>query len=348
MRIKISAPGHYPSADLNQYLDQKARAEDSYHLNEPIASADAWFVFEETLPEDNLCKVPSNRVFFLGAETARPLGFYYQTPGWLAYLNQFERVYSPQELYWEKAHLDFPFLPWMINSNHGPDLFAKSARTLEFLRGYDHPEKSKTISVFCSSKEITAEHGSRLRFVSALKQHFGPRLDWFGNGVNPLDEKWQGLAPYKYSIVLENQSASHVLTEKIQDAFLALSMPIYWGAPEASALFPADSFAQIDIRDLRGSIERIEEILQSDPYESLIPALLKAKSVVTEDLNFLFRMRKILDDPTLDEQATPSPFTLHPLGHFASKPPRQQRTAVQQRLDTMAKKFTRPVGPRKT
>jgi hypothetical protein len=315
VRIKISVPGHYPSADLSQFLPGGS-GRDQFYFNNDTNHADAWFVLEGTLPDDNSCVVPENRVFFLGAETARPLGYFYETPGYLSYLRQFAGIYSPQELYWDNAELTAPFLPWMINANHGPDMLATSPRNLEFLRGLSSLKKTKNISVFCSNQSMTPEHRARLRFVHALKDHFGDRLDWFGNGISPLDEKWDGLAPYKYTIVLENQAASHVLTEKIQDAFLALALPIYWGAPEAKEIFGDNSFVPIDIKDIRGSIAVIEELLEADPYEIRLPSLQAAKSVVTDNLNFLFRMGEILQNPSLPEPSQPELKTIKPLSHF--------------------------------
>ena len=319
MKIKISINAEYPSADLEQFLGTDAGS-DEFIFNSPTDSADAWFVIEGTLPEDNKCVVPENRVFFLGAETARSLGFFYETPGWLGYLDQFAEIYSPQELYRENAKLAIPFLPWMINSNHGPNMFSKSPRDLEFLRSLSSLEKTREISVFCSSQSMTEEHRTRLRFVAALKDHFGSRLDWFGNGVNPLEQKWDGLAPYTYTIVLENQSSSHVLTEKIQDAFLALAVPIYWGASQARQLFGEDSFFPIDIKDIHASIALIEQILDSDPYESLIPSILAAKAVVTEDLNLFFRMKEIMNNPLMQNPCPPKLKTIRPVECFIPRP----------------------------
>jgi hypothetical protein len=321
VKIKISLGAEFPSADVTQFLGEDEYT-DEFFLNSPTDYADAWFILEGTLPEDNKCFVPENRVFFLGAETARSLGFYYETPGWLDYLEQFTGIYSPQELYWENAALTMPFLPWMINANHGPDMLAKSPRDRDFFKGLSSLEKTREISVFCSAQSMTQEHRARFRFVSALKDHFGSRLDWFGNGVNPLDQKWDGLAPYKYTIVLENQATSHVLTEKIQDAFLALAVPIYWGAPEAKDVFGENAIVTIDIKDIPGSIAQIEQILESDPYEILLPSLLTAKAVVTDELNLFIRMREILQNPSLGGPLPPKLKIIKPLDHFIPRPPR--------------------------
>ena len=145
MKIKISIPGDLSEPDLEQFLPSSERGGVEFFLNEPIESADAWFVIEGTLPRDNSCTVPKNKIFFLGAETARSIGYFYETPGWLGYLKQFGHIYSPQELMWSNATLSYPFLPWMVNANHGPRMFASSPRDINYFRSQEKIEKSKLI-----------------------------------------------------------------------------------------------------------------------------------------------------------------------------------------------------------
>jgi hypothetical protein len=316
LKIKISLSGELHEPDLDQFLPPLERLGFEFFINEQVESADVWFVIEGTLPWDNSCIVPKNKVFFLGAETARSIGFFYETPGWQSYLGQFHGIYAPQELMWDNAFLSYPFLPWMINSNHGPRMFSKSERDINFFRSKVSIEKTKLISVFCSKQGMTAEHRARFRFTEGLKSHFKDRLDWFGNGVNSVPQKWDGLAQYKYSVVLENQATSKVITEKIQDAFLALTMPIYWGAPEAPELFGKDSLYVIDVRDLRGSISKIEEVLETDPYDSHLPSLIAARTVVTEELNFLKRMLQIYTSHQSVIPDAPSMHVVKPLSYF--------------------------------
>jgi hypothetical protein len=313
MKIKVSIPEHYPNADLTQFAG--ADNPDEFVLNSVTDHADAWFIIEGTLPNDNTCVVPGNRVFYLTAEVARPPDFFARSSAWLGYLKQFAGIYTPHEL--ESATQTFPFLPWMINANHGASMFEKSERNIEYLRALTSLEKTRDISVFCSTQNLTSDHRLRFEFVAALKDHFGNRLDWYGNGINSLAQKWDGLAPYKYTIVLENQSTPYVITEKLPDAFLALAFPIYWGAPQASEIFGQDSFVAIDIKDRPSSIAMIEQLLKADDYEARLPALLKAKQVVTDELNFVLRMQAILQNPALDKPLPLTLKTIKPVGDFA-------------------------------
>jgi len=289
---------------------------DDYFFNTKIDSVDAWFIIEGTLGWDTTCVVPRNRVFFLSAETARPSNFFYDTPGWEQYLSQFSGVHTP--LQWNKpgSVITFPFLPWMINANHGPSLMDSNPRDVTFFRNLQSLPKERVLSVICSNQTLTADHRTRYWFVTELKKHFGSRLDWFGNGVAPISQKWAGLAPYRYSIVLENQASSKILTEKIQDAYLALTLPIYWGAPEAATVFGRDALVPIQINDVQTAIAQIEQILEEDPYQRRLAALHRAKRVVTDELNFIRRIQRIVRDPHLPPQGEKERVQIQPVSRF--------------------------------
>ena len=52
-------------------------------------------------------------------------------------------------------------------------------------------------SIPCN-KLITDNHKMRYEFAKNLKNYFGQDLDWYGTGVNPVEDKWKGLKDYKY------------------------------------------------------------------------------------------------------------------------------------------------------
>ena len=264
-----------------------------FFVNTEVEGVDVWFVMEQPDDDDLTCDVPASRVFFLTAETAFPTGYYMDSPARMDYLRQFARVFTCHDVYLDTVTYALPFLPWMVNANHGPSVTAPHERDLHYLANLQSLDKPRALSVFCSTQTLTPTHRLRLRFVEQLKEHFGEQLHWYGNGVNPVAEKWEGLAPYRYSLVLENQASAHVITEKLMDAFLALCYPIYWGAPDAAAFFDPDSFTTIDIKDLAGSIARIEEILQQDPYEQRLPAIRASRDRVLTDYHLYRRLARI-------------------------------------------------------
>ena len=59
----------------------------------------------------------------------------------------------------------------------------------------------------------------------------GLPVDVMGRGYKPFDTKAEGLAPYRYSLIIENVQERNYFTEKLVDAVLCRTVPIYWGCP---------------------------------------------------------------------------------------------------------------------
>jgi hypothetical protein len=293
--IKISSRGSGRSPDLSQFLGNASNTFEDvrFHVNEPIHQADAWFVSEEPEPDDLTCIVPPDRVFFVSAETSWSPDYYSGNPERLEYLRQFAHVYTCHPVPLSNVTPAIPFLPWMINANHGPSINATHQRDITWLRNLDYLEKTKLLSVFCSTQSATPTHRLRLRVVEKLKSVLGDQLDWYGNGINPLPEKWEGIAPYRYHLVLENRSSPYVITEKLFDSYLGLAYPIYWGAPNVDRFFDPASLTSIDITNFQASLEQIARLISSDTAEQRLGQLLEAKSRVLRDYNHLFRMADI-------------------------------------------------------
>ncbi len=323
IEIKISARGGVHNPNLSQFLDSVENTfhDCRFHFNSPIPSADFWFVSEDIDENDHICRVPRSRVFFVSAETSLPSGYYSDSKSRAQFLQQFARVYTCHDVYLDSVESSLPFLPWMINANHGTSITAQHPRGIAFLRGLQELPKPKLLSVICSTQNLTAEHRMRLRFVEHLKAHYGDDLDWFGNGVRPIAEKWDGIAPYKYHLVLENRSDRNVITEKLYDSFLGLAFPLYWGAPNAQDYFDPRSFTTVDIRDLKGAIARIDETIGSDRYESSLPAIRHSRDRVLDEYNVFHRYAAIAhDDMQARGQLTSQDVQLTSVGGYESIP----------------------------
>jgi len=295
LKVKVSIPGFDNNLDISQYVGNDDGIWDGckFYVNDPdVREVDFWFVVDDLQCPVERVRVNPDCVYYLTAEVVYDVGHfdvYYRSK----YLDQFSQIISCHDIYRDNARNELPFLSWMINANHGSSLFSKSVRDVGWLNALTNLEKIKELSVFCSDKAITADHRLRLKFVTALKDYFGDRLDWFGNGINALPEKWDGIAPYKYHIVLENKVAHDVITEKLYDSYLGLAFPIYSGAPNVGEYFSRDSYLEINIRDLWGSIRRIEEVLKAEEWKNNYSALLKSKNLVLNQYNPYARMARI-------------------------------------------------------
>lgn len=96
--------------------------------------------------------------------------------------------------------------------------------------------KTRPASIIASDRDKLEGHRLRHRIVAAIRAE-GLDVDVLGRGYQPFEDKWDGLAPYRYSVVIENSRERHYYTEKLIDAFLCRTIPIYWGAPNVSETF---------------------------------------------------------------------------------------------------------------
>ena len=297
LNIKVSIPGFSEKINISQFVGNNKNIGFGceFHVNDPaLQEADYWFVFDDLQCQEERVCISKENIYLLSAELVHEKG-YYDKPSLQPFLDQFEAIFTCHDIYRKNTNYGLAFFPWMINSNHGPSIFAQSTRDIEWFSRNNSIEKSKTLSVFCSNQQLTADHRLRLKFVKAIKDHFGDLLDWYGNGINPLAEKWKGIAPYKYHIVLENQSRNHIVTEKLFDCFLGLAYPIYYGAPNVDRYFSSDSLTQIDIMDLKGSIKTIEAVLDNNEWEKRKALIVESKNRVLSDYNVFKRIAQIAE-----------------------------------------------------
>ncbi len=206
-----------------------------------------------------------------------------------AYIRQFRYVLTGQED-WALKH------PGKIHSQ--PALFWYYGTT----RSYDQiaqklpQEKTLSISTVTSSKhQRHTLHKKRNFFIEELHKKL-PQLDRFGRGIREINDKADALDHYKYHIAVENHRCDHWWTEKLSDAFLGLTLPFYYGAPNASEYFPSESFIEIDINDLEGSAIIIKNAVKTDQYEKRLPFIKESRRLILEKYNFYATITKIIED----------------------------------------------------
>ena len=148
------------------------------------------------------------------------------------------------------------------------------------------PAKTALLSTVCSSKQQAhTMHALRYHFTQKLKTEISD-MDIFGHGVRFVEKKSEALDPYQFHLVVENHIAPHHWTEKLADAFLACSVPIYCGCPNVLDYFPKDSLIRIDIQDFHGSLAIIRETLsRKGEYERRLQAVLEARRRVMYEYN---------------------------------------------------------------
>lgn len=139
----------------------------------------------------------------------------------------------------------------IMNKN---DLLNKT-RFCNFIYSHPAPERDKLFH------EI-----SKYRIVDSAGKHLN-NMDGFTPGKrdeitgirNNSKIDFQG--QYKFTIACENYVYENYVTEKIIHAYLARTIPIYYGDPNVTKIFNPKSFINVsDYKSTDGLIERIKEI----------------------------------------------------------------------------------------
>jgi Glycosyltransferase family 10 (fucosyltransferase) C-term len=302
-------------------------------LRQTPAGAGRWSDVQFVLPEEPGADVPDywlvcdglerteesvvapGRVIFV---TAEPEAIHSYRPG---FLKQFGLIVTSQASITGRHVIHTqPALPWHIGvsrRNGG----AVATKTFDDLKE-STVEKRADLSVVCSSKADIPGQRRRLAFVESLKDHFDERLDWYGTGIRPIDDKWDAIAPYRFHLCLENAVERDYWTEKLGDAYLGGAFPLYHGCPNLADYFPTEAFATIDIDDPARSIQTIESRLAAPTPPEQATRLLEARDAVLNRYNLFPMIASLLPHCA---KGKPQRVVLQPESEFQIAPSRRLR-----------------------
>lgn len=136
-------------------------------------------------------------------------------------------------------------------------------------RADEPPAKQRLVSIIASYHTSMPGHRLRHRIVEWSQTH-RPDLEAFGTGYRPIEDKWEGHAPFHYSVVIENSRCPGYFTEKLLDSFLCWSLPVYWGDPLVTRAFDPEGMIVCETE------EQIQERLASlsvEEFRRRLPAL---------------------------------------------------------------------------
>jgi hypothetical protein len=252
-----------------------------------LDKCDALVVFDG-LPEQYCGKISAKICVFVASEP--PNVKIYASE----FLSQFDLVLTTdRSCKHGAAQFGQPGLPWLVGAWSNQGTLLKSPLNFEFFENYS-PKKSKLVSVVSSDKAFTEEHKARLRFVEALKEYFGEKIDYFGRNINTFPDKMTVLSDYKYHIALENCAIQDYWTEKISDPFLTMTVPIYHGCPNISDYFESNSYKEIDIYDIQKSIKKIESVISEEVSEYEIAGIKESRRRILYEYNIFAVLNSIL------------------------------------------------------
>lgn len=246
---------------------------------------DGWVVFNDVTDTLSI-DCPKERTILLLGEPPSRVDL---KPGYAA---QFGTVIACEGV--ANARHSQPCLPWWVGLQKSGATEFHAVLTYDDLCRMRHIQKTRRLSIVCSSLDVTAYHRQRLKFVKRLVEHFGSRIDVFGSAYRPIEDKWHAIAPYRYHVAIENSARDHYWTEKLADAFLGGALPIYCGAPNIDEYFAPESLVSIDILRPGDALRTIEAVLEADPYETAMPAIWAARDAVLNRYNVFPAMADVL------------------------------------------------------
>lgn len=129
--------------------------------------------------------------------------------------------------------------------------------------------KTKMCSLIASNKRSQEGHKLRHDTVEWIQAQ-GLDVDVMGRGYKPFDHKIEGMASYRFSVVIENVRERNYFTEKLIDALLCSTVPIYWGCPNIGDFFDTDAMIICETaEDVRTALRE----MSAESYEQMRPAL---------------------------------------------------------------------------
>ncbi len=136
--------------------------------------------------------------------------------------------------------------------------------------------KTSMCSLIASAKRDTHGHKLRHAVVDWITQT-GQPVDIMGRGYKPFEQKSDGLAPYRYSVVIENMPERNYFSEKLVDAVLCDTVPIYWGCPNLEDFMDTSGIirctSQADIQQAILSMSEAEYAARLPRLQAIKPTI---------------------------------------------------------------------------
>lgn len=191
----------------------------------------------------------------------------------------------------------FPY--WQLhclgNQNYRDQLLAPRHITAEELEA-----EQRGFCAFVCRNPKGKQRNSLVRNLSARRTVScgGPFMNNIGYVLpRPYEVKQEFQHKHYFSIAYENESAPGYQTEKIVDAFLSRSIPIYWGSPQVAEEFNPKAFVNANaFKSEKALIDHIMDLADSprDMAEMLSQPVLQDSAVFEKSdkalLDFLARI----------------------------------------------------------
>ena len=251
---------------LRQTPGGSGRWGDVQFTEDPVRECDYLIALN---PPPQRIKVKARRAWLITQEP--PVEEYYWHRAAFQY---FDRVFTPHPVLDENVELSQGYLPWHIGKSYD-ELKALSPDA----------DKAHRVSTVTSSAYSRPGHRARYDLIQHLRDT-DLDLELFGKGIRFVEDKYDGIAPFRYSIAIENSFYPSYWTEKITDCLLSWTMPVYSGAPDIDEYIDPAAYIAIDPHDYEGSYRRMKAAIEADEWHQRLDAIAEARRKLLDELQF--------------------------------------------------------------
>lgn len=110
--------------------------------------------------------------------------------------------------------------------------------------------------------------------------------------------KWKTVSQYKYSLVIENSTDDYYISEKIFDALICGSMPIYHGSNKIFEVLPNEWFYYLPSLDVF-EISKLNDFIATDAFKTVSDNRVEICKIVYEKFSFYSALEKLLANEPL-------------------------------------------------
>ena len=148
-------------------------------------------------------------------------------------------------------------------------------------------EKKSVLSCVTSNKYFDEGHIARidfLRFLEGKEIYLCIFMEMFPIWVFRIIKKkcqvvkkGDGIIPYKYYFMVENNYEENFITEKLWEPILCESLVFYYGCPNVDEYIDNKAFVMLDMNDFEKSYQIIKTAIEEDWWSQRIEFIKKRK-----------------------------------------------------------------------
>lgn len=179
--------------------------------------------------------------------------------------------------------------------------------TYDQLNAIDETKRTKLICSITSGLNGIPGYQKRRLFLENFSTT-NPHFDLFGKFSKLASSissyrgqclfKWKTVSQYKYSLVIENSTDDYYISEKIFDALICGSMPIYHGSDKIFEVLPNEWFYYLPNLDT-SEINKLNDFIATDTYKNVSENRAEICKIIYEKFSFYSALEKLLANEPL-------------------------------------------------